>query len=101
MIDHHHPGEVFFGVEGKLLVERHVGGDLKIVQQERVAVGCRLRDPVGANQGAAARDIFDNHVLLDNLRHGLGHDPRRLIGGTTGGIGHDDRHRAAGILTRM
>jgi hypothetical protein len=33
LIDQHNPGQVFFSAKRKLLVERYVRGDLKIVQQ--------------------------------------------------------------------
>ena len=99
-IDEYDRRQVLLGIERKLLIERHVCGDLQIVQQQRVAVGRRLHDLVGRDDGAAAADVFDDEILLELVCQ-CGCDLScGLVGRAAGRVGHDDGDGPARIVVR-
>ena len=53
-------------VERLLAVERRHGGHRRAAaEQERVAVGRRLGDTIGAGHAARAADVLDDHLLAE------------------------------------
>src|SRR5207253_9700066 len=99
-VDERHRGEVLLGVVGQLRVERDVGGDLQVVQQQRMAVGRGARDAAGADRGAAAAHVVDDEGLAELLAEAGGELPRKLVGRPAGGVWHDDRDGARRIVLR-
>ena len=81
-------------------IERHVRGDLQVVQQQRVAVGRAARDAAGGDGGAAAADVLDDEVLPELLGKSRRQHARELIGRAAGRVGHDDGDGAARIVLR-
>ena len=66
--------EIFFSIERQRFVERDVGRDLQIVNEQRVAVGSRARHALTGDIGAAAADILDDEALPE-----LGREFRRKL----------------------
>ena len=100
-VDHGDRHEVLLGVERQRLVERHVGRDLQIVDEQRVAVGRRARDARAGDVGAAAADVLDDEILPElgrELRRDLARD---LVGRPAGRVGHDDGDRPRRIGLRV
>ena len=56
------------------------GGDARLLEQKRVAVGCGFYHAIGAGQSAHASGVLDPHRLpqlcLHCIRHGSGDDVR-------------------------
>ena len=59
--------EVLLGIERQVRMQRHIGRDLQIVQQQGMAVRGRARDPAGGDRGGAAADILDDEALPELL----------------------------------
>jgi hypothetical protein len=77
-------------VVGRLLVERLVLGLRSHgAEQEGVAIGLGLRDPVGAVHAAGATDILDDHGLSQDFAHPLRKQPCRHVVGAARGEGID------------
>ena len=101
VVDEDDRREVFLGVERQVLVERDVGRNLQIVQQQRVAVRRRMGDAAGGDGGAAAADVLDDEILLRASPTATWRQhARELVGRPAGRIGHDDGDGAARILLR-
>jgi hypothetical protein len=69
-------------------------------EQQRVAVGRRLRDVAAADDAAGARAVVDHHRLPHPRRELLGEEPRQRIGVATRRIGDDQRDRLGGVALR-
>src|SRR3954452_8658538 len=67
VVDEDDRREVFLSVERQVLVERNVGRDLQIVQQQRVAVWRPAGDTASGDGGGAATHVLDNDVLSELL----------------------------------
>jgi hypothetical protein len=72
-----------------------------VVQQQGVAVGCRLGDLGRAQRAAGAADVLDDHGLVEqvarHLAQHLGQVARHLVGGAAGGERHDDGDGLVGV----
>ncbi|MCY1375134.1 hypothetical protein D9M69_625240 [compost metagenome] len=68
---------------------------------QRVAVGRRLGDEVGADVPARARAVVDHHRLAPVLAHLHGDQPRRRIGGAARRERHDDADRLVRKVARL
>ena len=100
-VDHGDRQEILLGVERQRLVERHVGRDLQIVDEQGVAVGRRARDALAGDVGAAAADVLDDEVLAELGRELRADLPRHLVGRAARRIGHDDGDRPRRIGLRV
>ena len=69
-------------------------------EQQRVPVGCGLRDEAGADDGARTGSIFDHDRLLQLLLKLLGNDARRGVDRAARRDRHDQRDRTIGISLR-
>jgi hypothetical protein len=58
--------------------------------QERVAVGRRLGDAIGAEHGTGARLVLDHDRLAERPGEPLAEHARVNVGRSAGGEGHDD-----------
>ncbi len=65
-------------------------------QQQRVAVGRRLGDEVGADDAAGTRPVFDHERLLQRFLELRRHQPGHQVGDAAGGKRGDDFDRLAG-----
>ena len=63
-------------IEVELIVERCIDGIGGSVTQERVAVGGRAHDRLGADIAACAGPVFDDEGLAEPLRQPLAHQAR-------------------------
>ena len=86
--------EVLLGIERQLGVERRrdrVAGDG--VEPDRVAVGRRLGEDVGADIAARTALVLDDELLAGELAQFLADDARQHVGGGTCREGVDVAHR--------
>ena len=87
-------------IEIELVVERRVDRVRERRQEERVAVGRRTHDRLGANIVAGARPVLDDEWLAEPLRQPLSHQAREDVGRAAGGKADDDAHRPRRIGLR-
>ena len=71
-------------IEIELVVERRVDRVRRRGQEERVAVGRRVHDGLGADIAAGARPVLDDELLAEPLRQPLPHQPRDDVGRAAG-----------------
>src|SRR5262249_55798087 len=100
LVDEADRREVLLGIEREIWIERYVGGDLQIVQEQRVAVRRRARDPASSDGGAAAAYVLDHEILLELLGKSRREPARDLIRGSAGRIWDDDRDQTARVILR-
>ncbi len=81
-------------------LQRHVDGVGRRGEEKRVAVGRRTDDGLGADIGAAAGPVVDDHRLAEPLGQPLSHQARNEVGGAAGRIGHDPAHRPRRVALR-
>ena len=67
-------------------------------EQERVAVGCRGRDELGADQARGARAIVDDDLLAEHFAEALRDDARHHVDRTARGRRRDHADRPVGII---
>src|SRR5262245_42038492 len=87
-------------IEIELVVERRVDRVESTAQEERVAVGGRAHDGLGADIAAAPRPIVDYELLAEPPREPWCDEPRENVGRSAGGRGGDDAHRPRRIVLR-
>ena len=100
----HDRHEILVDVVGHGHAERGNGDHGGRRQQDGVAVGFRLGDDLGADDGAAARLVLDDYRLAKQSGELLGDDAGRGVGRSARRIGHDEadgplgkRLRATGL----
>ena len=93
--------EVFDDVVGRVLDERRRDGEGVHRHHERVAVGRRLRDEVGADVAARPGLVFHDHGLAPFLGELRPDDAREDVDAGAGRERHDERHRARGKRLRQ
>ena len=76
-------------IEIELVVERRVDRVRRTDQQQRVAVGGRAHDRLGADVAAGARPVLDDEWLAEPLRQPLPDQAREDVGRAAGGNGDD------------
>ena len=76
-------------IEIELVVERRVDRVRSRDQEERVAVGGRTHDRLGADIAAGARPVLDDEWLAEPLRQPLTHQARDDVGRAAGGKADD------------
>ena len=87
-------GKRFFRIETHLrLVDRRVIGKRHRSNQQRVAVGQRVRGDFSADDAAGAAAVIDHHLLAEQRAHVIGHDATDDVVAAARGKGHDDPHR--------
>ena len=86
----HDRHEVLVDVVGHGHAECRVGDHRGRRQQDGVAVGFRLGDDLGADDGAAARLVLDDHRLAQQSGELLGDDAGGGVGRSARRIGHDE-----------
>ncbi len=86
-------------------VERHLGVEVRIdrdqavlAEEQRVAVGRRLRDHVAGDVAVGAGMVLDHDRLVEKLGEFLSDHARDDVGGAAGRDRHDELDRARGIL---
>jgi hypothetical protein len=85
-------------IVGHLPVQGGRGRHADVVDEQRVAVGCRLGDLGGAQRSAGATDVVDDDGLaLELLRQRDTEVAGDLVGGTAGSKRHDDADGLVGI----
>ncbi len=100
--DHHrHRDEVLDRVERQLRVERRHAGHRAGEHQQRVAVGRRFRDQVGAKIAAGAGPVVDDDRLLHQLLHPLADLLGEQADAAARPIRHDDADGVARIVLRQ
>ena len=91
--------EVLHGIVGELGIERRVDAKREGDDQQRVAIGGRLRDRIGPDQRAAAGTVLDHRgdapVILEFLRH----DAAERVVEAARRVGHHDADRLVGELS--
>ena len=93
--------EVLLAVVGQRLVERDVDRQRAHVgEQQRVAVGRRLRGLVDADRAAGAADILDDELLAERLAHRWHEHAGQRVGRTAGRERHDHGDGLGGIGLR-
>ena len=91
--------EIAHGIVGHVPIEARIDGvrgDRR--HQQRVAVGRRLRDLIGADIAARAHPVVHHELLAQQLSHLRAHDARDGVGRTTGGEGDDHANRFGRIF---
>src|SRR2546422_6335407 len=73
-------GEVLLRVERQRPVQRHVDRVGRRRDEERVAVGCALRDEIGADVASGAGLVLDDHRLSQGFREARAQGARGEIG---------------------
>ena len=79
-----HRREIAQRVVGQVFEQARIGRDAGVGIEQRVAVGCRLGDRVGADGVAGARAVFDDHrdvpFVVEALRQRAGHGVNAAAG---------------------
>ena len=99
--DHRDRHEVLVGIERHLRHQRGRRDEIAGGDQDRVAVGRRLGDGIGAERAARARAVLDHHRLAERLAELLPDQAGGHIGDAAGRERHDDADRAPGICLRL
>ena len=60
-----------------------------VMEQEGVAIGCRLGDSSHADGAAGAADVLDDNLLFQRLGHRPAQQPSHSIGRSAGRKRHD------------
>ena len=107
-IDHQHRridrgladgGEIFQRIVGEIVAERRIDGDGADGREEqRVAVGLRLRDILRRDRAAGARLVFDRDRHAQQPLHFVGDQPRGDIGGAARRESDDQPDRTGRII---
>jgi hypothetical protein len=95
-----HRRDVADEVEAEVRVERRIDGVCRDRQHQRVAVGRRPDDELGADIAGGARPVLDDERLFEPFRQPLRHQPRDDVGRAAGDDGDDQTHRPRRIGLR-
>ena len=87
--------------EVEIVIERLVDNAGRAGQQKRVAIRRRMGHEAGADIGAGAATVLDDDLLIETLRHRLGHKPRDNVERAAGRDGNDETDRFVRIGVRM
>jgi hypothetical protein len=89
--------EVALGIVAELGIERRNDTEGRIAHEQRVTIGRRLRDKLGAECGCGARPVVDHDLLAEQLGK-LGRDRARGdVGPATRRERDDQPYRPVGI----
>ena len=89
--------EVRGGVIGDVLVQRGINDVVRAIDENGVAVGCRLRGATRPNISARAGDILDIKLRPQLLGELLRHQASEYVGRAGGRERHDHPHRPGRI----
>jgi len=92
--------EVARDVERQLLVDHGVDGEAGRAQEQRVAVGRRLRRDFGADDARGARAIVHDYLLAERVADRFRQDACIDVGAPTRRKRHDEPDRSFGIAIR-
>src|SRR5262249_44375277 len=84
----------------QLLLERRIDCERGVEEAERVAVGGRLRDELGADDTAGTAAIVDDYLLPEELGQARCDQPGEKIRAATGHERHDHAYRSGWIIRR-
>ena len=91
--------EVLHRIVGQRLVDGRINRDrARLAEQQRIAIGLRLGDEIGADDRARAALVLDHDRLAGILRDLLGHDARHRIRPAARRVGDDELDRFGGIV---
>src|SRR5262249_6964858 len=68
---------------------------------ERVAVGRRTHDVLGADRAAGASAALDHERLAQHFGETVGSEPREYVGDAARAVGHDDFHGTRRPILRI
>ena len=88
--------EIFFRIVREL-VEPRVRGKRVGRHQQQIAVGCRLRHNLGADDAIRSRPVLDDDLLPHAFGHLLREGAGQRIRASCRGVGHNDAYRLRGI----
>ena len=88
-------------IEIELIVKRNGDHVSLNDQKERMAVGRRTHDRLGADVARSARPIVDNKLLAEALRQPLRDQACDGVGRPASGVADDDAHRPRRIGLRL
>jgi len=92
--------EVLERIVGDRRIERRIDHEVRAVDQERVAVGRRLRGAAGADVAAGAADVLDIELLAHLLGQLRRDHPREQVGRAAGCERNDHAHRSRRVALR-
>src|SRR5207237_8611652 len=87
-------------LEVELAIEHRLDRVTRSDQQERIAVGRRTHDRLGADIAAGAWPVLDDKWLAEPLRQPLTHQAREDVLRAARGKADDDTHRPRWITLR-
>jgi hypothetical protein len=96
--DQRNSHQVFLGVKGLRLVQRHVGRQRIGRHHQGVAVGLGGDDRLDRDVGARARLVLDHKGLAQAGLQALPNGSRHHVHRATGGITHHNLHGLAGVV---
>ena len=99
---HADTGEIGLGIVGQLAVQQRVDREAgRTPHEKRVTIGRRLRHRVRADDGIAARFVFNHHRLPQRAPHRVGDGACQLVGGAAGRVGNHQLQRLGGKSLRV
>ena len=101
IVERRHRHEIAHQLERLVRDQRLVGRVRVRHHQQRVAVGRRLRDRIGADDRAGAGPVLDDEGLLELFGEMLRDDARVDVGRTAGAERHDHAHLPRRIVLRL
>ena len=94
------PSQRLGRIEIEIGKQHGVVGDVRADDEQRVAVGRRRRDGLGADGGAATRPVLDDDVLADPVLQVLGDDAGERVDRAAGEERHDQLDGLCRIVLR-
>src|SRR5262249_43989702 len=92
--------EIGSRIEARRLAQAGRQRQRRAGEQQGVAVGRRVGDHVGAERGAGARAVVDDHRLAKAFRKFLRHRAPDAVESAAGRVGNDERDAARRIVLR-
>src|SRR5262245_48320189 len=100
-VDQRNARDVANEIESEIAIERGVDRVRNVGIQERISIGRRLHDDLGADIAPRARTVFNHERLAEAIRQGLRDQTRADIGRPARRIAHDQTHRPRRIGLRI
>ena len=90
--------EVAHDVEIEFRIKRRADRVRNRAEEQRVTVGRRLGDDLGADGAAGTRTVIDDQLLAESLAEFLAENARQRLGAAAGREGHDKAQRLVRII---